>query len=189
MILIFDDIDEAIRRNVYTEINKGRWQFNWKSKPATDQYSFFHQHYAGHVTPDHDGGQAYECEPELWEKHPVFAELWDELVRKVAPLQGNRLIRCYANGYPYGSDGTVHTDTVDSRGMTTIFYPHEKWSPDWGGETVFFSSDLSEIVQSVYPRPGRAVIFSGIIPHVARGVSRSCPVMRVTLMFKSEALA
>jgi SM-20-related protein len=30
------------------------------------------------------------------------------------------------------------------------------------------------------------LMFEGTLPHVARGVSRICPVMRVTLMFKTE---
>jgi SM-20-related protein len=30
-------------------------------------------------------------------------------------------------------------------------------------------------------------VFKGNIPHLARGVSRTCPVLRITLMFKTNA--
>jgi SM-20-related protein len=30
------------------------------------------------------------------------------------------------------------------------------------------------------------VVFPGLIPHVARGVSRTCPMLRITLMFKTR---
>src|SRR5216683_2631892 len=185
-MLMLDDIDDDIRSNVYSELKREHWQFGWKSKSGSDQYSFLHRHYAGHIKPDHEGGQAYDCWPELRDNHPWFATLWSLLQRKCERLQSHNLIRCYANGYPYGTEGTVHTDTINPLGLTTIFYPHDKWSPDWGGETVFFTSDLSDTTDIAYPKPGRVIIFHGKIPHVARGVSRSCPVMRMTLMFKSE---
>jgi SM-20-related protein len=101
-------------------------------------------------------------------------------------LQGHRLIRCYANGHTYGSDGTLHTDSTRPGTYTCVYYPHQMWHPNWGGETVLFNQDKTDIVACVYPKPNRMVVFDGTIPHVARGVSRICPVLRVTLMFKTD---
>jgi SM-20-related protein len=44
---------------------------------------------------------------------------------------------------------------------------------------------MTDIVSAVYPKPNRFVVFSGNIPHVARGVSRTCPKLRITLMYKT----
>ena len=49
-----------------------------------------------------------------------------------------------------------------------------------------FNQEETDILASIYPKPNRLLIFSGIVPHVARGVSRICPVLRITLMFKTE---
>jgi hypothetical protein len=77
---------------------------------------------------------------------------------------------------------------VSDRSRTVIYYPHPTWHPNWGGETVFFNQDRTGIIAPIYPRPNRLVIFAGNIPHVARGLSRTCPIMRNTLMFKAEWL-
>ena len=73
-----------------------------------------------------------------------------------------------------------------SNSYTTIYYPHAEWHPNWGGETVLFNADRTDITAAIYPRPGRLFTFRGTIPHVGRGVSRACPKLRVTLMFKTE---
>jgi SM-20-related protein len=69
-----------------------------------------------------------------------------------------------------------------------VYYPHHSWHPDWGGDTVIFNQEKTDIIGCVYPRSNRMLIFDGTIPHVARGVSRICPVLRVTLMFKTDML-
>jgi SM-20-related protein len=69
--------------------------------------------------------------------------------------------------------------------FTLVYYPHLSGHPNYGGETVFFDPSGSDIIAAVYPRPKRLVAFPGTMPHVARGVSRKCPDLRVTLMFKT----
>jgi SM-20-related protein len=51
---------------------------------------------------------------------------------------------------------------------------------------VFFNREQTDIVASIYPRPGRLVVFRGMTAHVVRGVSRTCSALRITLMFKTE---
>jgi SM-20-related protein len=174
---------------VFNFLRQPGWVFGWKSDPKNDQYSFWHKHFAGNFYPDHyaRGGQerSYSCSEELQRNALLLFEIWDFIQKTI--LAGHRLVRCYANCIPYGSEGSVHTDSTSNQGFTSIFYPHNKWNPNWGGETIFFNSERSDIVAAVYPMPNRLVIFNGTIPHVARGVSRICPVQRITLMFKSEA--
>jgi len=129
--------------------------------------------------------EPYDCADELQRKAPLLHTFWSGLAKTA--LKGHTLVRCYANGHTFGSDGSLHTDSVSPRSFTSIYYPHDRWSPNWGGETVFFNREETDIVASIYPKPNRLLIFQGAIPHVARGVSRICPVLRVTLMFKTEA--
>jgi SM-20-related protein len=67
-----------------------------------------------------------------------------------------------------------------------VYYPHGVWWPNWAGETVVFNADKSDIIAAVYPKPNRMVVFPGCLPHVARGVSRTCPELRIVLVFKTE---
>jgi SM-20-related protein len=158
------------------------WKFGWHSKGSADTFAFWHRHFAGYQKAGGDS-LAYDCDTEL-QRFPVVYDVW-KLLREELP-EGHRLIRCYANGITYGSDGTVHTDTALKNVYTTIYYPHAVWQPDWGGETIFFDRGKTDAIACVYPKPNRLVIFDGRIPHVARGVSRVCPTMRVTLMFKTD---
>jgi 2OG-Fe(II) oxygenase superfamily len=125
----------------------------------------------------------YDCAEEVKGKAPLIFAFWQHLSTTL--FKGHTLVRCYANAQAYGSDGTIHTDSRSDDSYTAVYYPHAFWSPDWGGETVLFNFDKTDIVASIYPKPNRLLVFKGNIPHVARGVSRICPVLRVTLMFKS----
>lgn len=161
-------------------LRAGGWQFGWKSnKRGGDQYSFWHRHFAGH----RKAGEKYDCTEELKSNAPLIYAMWSGLSHGVC--KGHALYRCYANGQSYGSEGTLHTDTRSPHGYTSIYYPHQAWQPNWGGETVIFNYERSDIVAAIYPRPNRMLVFRGDMPHVARAVARTCPHLRVTLMFKS----
>jgi SM-20-related protein len=164
------------------------WRFGWKSKRSADQFSFWHKHFAGPRSSDRVSepgrDEPVSCADELAQNAPAIYTLWNALEK--TGLKGHILVRCYANGQSYGSDGTLHTDSSSPRSFTTLYYPHETWSPNWGGETVFFNPEETDMIASVYPKPNRLIVFPGALPHVARGVSRICPVLRITLMFKTE---
>lgn len=95
------------------------------------------------------------------------------------------LIRCYLNGYTYGTDSYFHFDSQRPDEHTTVVYMNDYWEPDWAGETVFLDGH-GEIVKSVLPKTNRAVIFPSNVKHAGRGVSRKCPVLRKTLIFKTR---
>jgi SM-20-related protein len=184
-VLVIDNLLHTLaRKQILTFLRRGAWQFGWKSKGSTDTFSFWHLHFAGHRKARHE--EQYECSGEL-EKSPLLHEFWRGL-RSVNMYRGHSLVRCYANGQCYGSDGTVHTDSKSDKSYTAVYYPHDAWSPNWGGETMIFAPDLSDVLATIYPRPNRLAIFKGKLPHVARGVSRTCPELRITLMFKTDVL-
>jgi len=70
-----------------------------------------------------------------------------------------------------------------------VYYPHERWSPNWGGETIFYNERENRITGCFYPKPNSVVVFDGRIPHRANGVTRAYAGMRITLMFKTEKFA
>lgn len=188
LIRVRDDVlpdasRKALNNFLHNDVDQAGWKFGWKSKTADDNFAFWHRHFAGFRKIE-EQDDAQDCEPAIRE-FPLIHRLWVHL-SDGGPLAGHRLIRCYANGLTYGSDGTVHIDTTLPRTYTSVYYPHPMWHPDWGGETVFFNADKTEIVNCIYPKPNRLVIFDGRIPHVARGLSRLCPALRVTLMFKTD---
>jgi SM-20-related protein len=143
---------------------------------------YFYKHFAGYRLDPAKEGAPVSFEDELREV-PLLAEVWARL--KNGPLKAHALSRCYANGMPSGVEGALHLDSNIDTHLTTIYYPHLSWHPNFGGETVFFDKAGGDIVASVYPRPNRLVIFPGTIPHVARPVSRKGPDLRITLMFKT----
>ena len=173
-----------------TEAQKSVWDYlkgpGWAFGAYSDQDQgsrYFYKHFAGYrLDPAAEGGPT-SFEGELVRESPLIAEVWEQL--KQGPLKGHVLARCYANGMPSGVDGALHLDSNVDTHLTTIYYPHLSWHPNFGGETVFFDKTGSDIVAAVYPRPNRIVMFSGTIPHVARPVARKGPDLRLTLMFKT----
>jgi SM-20-related protein len=185
---IDDALDPALQQKVYDALRTGNWKFGWKSDAKTDQFSFWHRHFAGNLNPDHvkqDGkGEQYDCADELKRQSSLMHDVWQHL--QDTALHDHRLVRCYANAFPFGCEGTIHTDSIAPNSYTSVYYPHDEWHPNWGGETVFFNRGKTDIIAAVYPKPNRLVLFPGTVPHVARGLSRSCSKMRITLMFKTE---
>ena len=81
--------------------------------------------------------EVYECQDELQKTSPLIYEAWLSVREKI--FAGHKLVRCYANAMCYGMDGTVHTDATEPGNYTAVYYPHERWSPNWGGETMFYN--------------------------------------------------
>ncbi len=102
-----------------------------------------------------------------------------------AYLQDEVLIRCYLNGYTYGTDGYLHADSERPDEHTAILYMNDYWEPDWAGETVFVD-DEGDIIKSVLPKRNRVLIFPANIQHAGRSVSRKCTALRKTLILKSR---
>jgi SM-20-related protein len=100
-----------------------------------------------------------------------------------------KLVRCYVNGYTYGTDGYFHTDSDRDGDLTVIIYicgdadasGNNAWPLDWAGETVCTDG---KTYWSYLPRANRVVILPSNMLHAARAVSRKCTELRTTLMYK-----
>ncbi|URX61741.1 2OG-Fe(II) oxygenase [Luteibacter anthropi] len=173
-------VPEALRRSLMALMRRPIWAYGWKSVRERDRYGFWHAHFAG--GEENETSSCEDALARLGSEHPVFA-LWSLLSE--GPLRGHRPIRVYANGHTYGTEGYIHTDNQDPRCYTAIYYAHGAWDADWSGETSFLSAETGDILHAVLPMPGRLVLFNGATPHVARGVSRECPELRISLVVKT----
>lgn len=97
-----------------------------------------------------------------------------------------RIYRCYCNHAAYGDMLFTHTDCLPGTAeLTALWFIAPEWNVEWGGETLFFDSNLDAQV-AVSPRPGRLVLFDGTLTHVGRPPNRICYAPRYTLAFKLE---
>ncbi len=181
-IIVYDDLlaqEEQTRLLQFLSLPS--WNFGAYSDQSREASRYWYKHYAGYFNKVDN---IANIERELEQNAPPALAMWNKLKKTI--FAGHKLTRCYANGYPYGSEGSIHIDANVSTHFTGIYYPHLAWHPNFAGETVFFDRACKDIIASIYPRPNRFVVFPGVIPHVARGVSRRCQDLRVTLMFKTE---
>jgi hypothetical protein len=157
------------------------WTYGWQSNREKVPFSHWNHDFLKTHRQNQSNEEQILLENEALE--PIRA-LWLKL--KSDQLKDHSLVRCYANAHTFGIEGYPHVDSRKPGNYTTIVYINPMWKPEWAGETVFIN-DLGDITHAVLPKPGRITIFDGRITHAARGLSRICPAMRVTLMFKTTA--
>jgi SM-20-related protein len=155
-------------------LNNARWSYGWKSH--TDKP---YGHWNVDITKT-DKNNPTDVSDRL---APPFAAVWAELNKALFNNEA-KVTRCYSNRHTYGTEGYIHTDTEREGDLTCVVYMNEQWDADWGGETTFYSPDKSMIINAILPKYGRVVIFPGTIHHCARALTRICPEVRTTLMFK-----
>lgn len=91
----------------------------------------------------------------------------------------------YASAYPYGTVHQIHSDYPNrNMGITLMYYLNDQWSIENAGETVFYDDLHYDIIKSIIPKPARAVVFDGNIPHDARNSSRNVADVRMVITFK-----
>lgn len=87
---------------------------------------------------------------------------------------GLKEFECHLAFYPVGSFYIEHLDRFESdssRTLSFVFYIHDSWNPDDGGELVLYSKD-KKVIASILPHPGSFMCFmSEDFPHEVR-VSR-----------------
>lgn len=163
--------------------NTVAFRYGWSSDKEVSEFSHWNHDFLR--VP---GNNQANMEVALYSNpaHQAIASVWTKL--KDMHLKGHALVRCYANAHTYGVEGAPHIDSREDGNYTTILYIVPDWKAEWAGETVFFN-DEGEIVESVLPKPNRAITFDGTQLHSARSLARICPNVRITLMFKTRAPA
>lgn len=183
-VTVFDNLlSPADHAAVWNFLAQGGWSYGGYSADGPDADRYFYKHFAGYQTDGCEDRDADVIEKELQQNAPLIGGMWKALQQ--GPLKNQALSRCYANGMPGGVEGGLHLDSNIETHLTAIYYPHQSWDPNHGGETLLFNPAGDEIVAAIYPRPNRLAVFPGTIPHVARPMSRRRPELRITLMFKT----
>jgi SM-20-related protein len=184
-ILAYDDLEPEEQKRLLEFLKSPGWAFGASSESGPNPSRYWYKHFAGVVKDGREALDSVAFERELEGNAPLVSAVWKKLQEQGQALAGHALTRCYANGYPTGAEGGVHFDSNVNTHFTAIYYPHLTWSPNYAGETVFYEKDGGDILASVYPKPNRLIVFPGTIPHVARAITRSCPQLRITLMYKT----
>jgi SM-20-related protein len=82
----------------------------------------------------------------------------------ILPRQVNR---CWLNLSTHLTKLHFHTDrNKKENGRTLLFYVHNTWDAEWGGETMF-TDDIGDCEIAVSCKPNRVIIFDSHIPHKA----------------------
>ncbi len=112
----------------------------------------------------------------------LIVQFYEGLARQFMESMGLKIgstIRGYANFIPFGDLQFTHTDGDQ---WTLLAYLNDEWKDDWGGETVFYDEHESQPVGvAIAPKPGRLVIFDGLIPHRGGAPSKLCFLPRIAL--------
>jgi hypothetical protein len=64
-----------------------------------------------------------------------------------------------------------------------VYFANSRWESDWSGELHFYGDD-PDLSVAIQPRPGRMVIFDGLLPHRAGVPSKLCLDPRITVALK-----
>jgi len=120
-------------------------------------------------------------------KHPIVADLWDQLKFMLEQNIGAfDALRIYMNANPYGTNGYIHQDDGD---YTAVYYPNVEWDCQWEGGTCLYEKTENgtyDAIRYMSYRPNRLVMFPAMTPHRAMPVDKSCNVLRQIIAFKLQ---
>jgi hypothetical protein len=162
---------DDIITDISNDIEKRGWKYGWRSNPSLG-YAHWNNDFAGVI--NENGLDISDKLPE------PYSTAWKYIKETYFP--DHSIIRCYSNAHTYGIEGYPHTDSKRPQDSTLVIYLNKNWQRSWGGETLVYNGN--EIAHAELPAYNNAVNFPGNLWHVARGVTRICPSLRLTLMFK-----
>lgn len=179
-VRIYDDlIPDGLLEPVRAEISQVGFRYGWRSNKGFE-YGHWNVDVVFGGMENTEDREAELIASESWTA--VFG-LW-QFLKIALGYESARLLRCYINAMTYGTDGYPHVDSSREGEETAMVYLDPVWRREWAGETCIWDATGEEIEVAVTPKPGRLVCFDGRRWHRASGVSRVCPVARMTLMFK-----
>jgi len=161
---------ELISR-IEATIRSSQWKYGWRSNEDM-----------GYAHWNHDfGGVKNDNTSDISGKLTgAIKDAWTYLESNYFP--GATLIRCYTNAHTFGVEGYPHTDSSRDRDVTLVIYMNREWKREWGGETIIY--DGNNIAYAELPKFNKGLVFPGNKWHTARGLTRICPALRITLMYK-----
>lgn len=163
-IHIFDDVvDFHYKNNTFTFIKNSRFRIGWSDREDTKVHEYVYS--------------TYTME-EYSRVNPIIHCKDDECGQTmVDALKQKRWTKTMVNLSTQTEPHFIHTHD----GITLLYYVNLDWDESFGGETIFYKEDLSEIVYTSKYTPGRIIIFDGTIPHTFRAQSSLGPRYRFTM--------
>jgi SM-20-related protein len=164
-IWVFDDVFEKHKLESYQMFaQKSLFSLNIRSTPLIEHL---------------DGAnlQASFTQKELDE----FGILNDENLKLLHQyILPRKINRCWLNLSTHMTKLHFHTDrNKEENGRTLLFYVHNTWDVEWGGETLFTDS-RGDVEIAVSCKPNRVIVFDSDIPHKAASLTLSALPYRFT---------
>lgn len=113
---------------------------------------------------------------EFEDSDQIFQEILKKTKLYFSELDELNLYRKYINFFMPGEFPNFHED---GQGLTLLYYITKFYNPYEGGETQFVN--LDQTITGIFPKPGRAVLFDGMITHRATSYKLS---PRLTIAMK-----
>lgn len=178
-------IDDAVtveeQHQIVEQLSSAIWRFGWPINHSAFARTCWHSFIAGSSRVERQPADGELATHPRW---GFLSAFWDRV--RSAHMPGATLLGVYANGQTFGQDSPIHRDNIVSEtGLTVVMFCNDHWATCWGGELVFYDDQKENIIKAVLPKPGRIVIFNGLVPHSARSPSANCDRLRMTLAFKT----
>ncbi|CAB4170277.1 2OG-Fe(II) oxygenase superfamily [uncultured Caudovirales phage] len=123
-----------------------------------------------------------------WIKELVGYEYLTNLMKtKIEILIGKEILsdRLYCNGQAHGQTAYAHRDVADddyNLWGSCVFFIHKNWKPMYGGHLIFIDGD--EVIESIFPKTNRAVVFNSKIEHCGLEPTVFCKEQRMSIAYK-----
>lgn len=174
MNLIHNCFPQELAERLHSLVSNAEWKYGWRSNSKMG-YGHWNKNYGGNKGNTYN---SIDIAPTL--KEQTIIDAWNYLQAMYVP--DTVLLRCYANGHTYGVEGYPHTDSDRLVDQTIVVYLNKNWCIEWGGETMLYENNAVSFAS--LPKFNQGLQFNGNQLHSAKSVGRTCPDLRMTLMFK-----
>ena len=194
-------IDEEIQEELTKIITAPGWQYGhignhryeeWSYNLSDKKYDskeygvkFLDQHWE----MSFNGDVLYSWQQNNFRVHDLWKAIRVKLAEEFVDMELD-ILDCSAHGITESRFGLPHADDKDGHIWNVLYYVNPMWKPEWDGATVFYKGvdtlkdSEPEIIKSVYPKPGRFLFFSSMIPRTGMQPNKFFPGLRTTLLFK-----
>lgn len=160
MVKIYDNfLPNDISQTVFNFVIKSYFKIGWEDSEETQHraYPNLHSNYS-----EEDLKQIKILDP----------------VMEVMNVNKNQYQRCIVNLTKPMDVNFIHMHPDQ---IVALYYANISWSPEWGGETLFYEADRKTIGLASPYVPNRLVVFDGKIPHTIKAQNLIGPSYRFTV--------
>ena len=154
-------LEEHIAQLIDMQLREVSWKYDYDSVKGGSN-----KHW--HIFLGHNVGEIGEYVP-----------IWNQISNKF----DYEMERAYLNAHTHGIEPHIHRDDGD---VTFIYYPRMDWKNEWGGGTVIYDNEVSNITDHINYKGNRLIKFDAHLPHQAQPVSRECYQLRTCVVFKTK---